>query len=124
MEKESSVGLQRAALWCGYIFAALIAIGWLGIAHFIAPAPADLGIQETYTYFVETYHFQQLLGNSIGLIIGAAFLIPASIQMGIMLAQIEGKRPVWSIATAVGGIMISVIIFMNGCMWITAAYRP
>jgi hypothetical protein len=41
-----------------------------------------------------------------------------------MLSKIEGRRPLWSITTAVCGIFISLIIFFNCCAWIVAAYRP
>ena len=56
--------------------------------------------------------------------IACGFLVPGSIQFGIMLAKIEGRWPLWSITTAVCGIFISLIIFLNACAWIVAAYRP
>ena len=64
-----------------------------------------------------------LLGNSL-LILACAFLIPSSIQFGLSLADIEKGKPIWSITTAVGGILISVIVFLNAAFWIGAAYRP
>lgn len=41
-----------------------------------------------------------------------------------MLSKIEGRRPLWSITTAVCGVFISLIVFFNCCAWIVAAYRP
>lgn len=114
---------QRMGLYCSWIFAALTAIGWLGIAHFYAPAPADLGIDATKTWFSETYRWRTIIGCTI-FYIACDFLVPASIQFGIMLAKIEGRWPLWSITAAVGGIFISIIIFMNACAWIVTAYRP
>lgn len=114
---------QKIGLWCSVIFFLLTAIGWFGIAHFWMPAPADLSAEATKEFFTQTYRFPMLLGNSI-FIIGSAFLVPGSIQFGLSLSKIEGKFPIWSITTAMGGILISVIVFLNAGFWIGAAYRP
>lgn len=114
---------QLFGLWCAPIFSVLIAIGWLGLAHFWAPAAADLGAEATKQFFTVTYRDGMLLGNSI-LIVGCAFLVVASIQYGLMLAEIEGAKPLWSITTAVCGTFIALIVFFNGGFWIGAAYRP
>jgi hypothetical protein len=41
---DHKVASQRLGLWCSWIFVALTAIGWLGIAHFHMPARAGLGL--------------------------------------------------------------------------------
>ncbi len=114
---------QMMGLWCSLIFFLLTAIGWFGIAHFWMPAPADLGAEATKEFFTQTYRFRMILGNSI-FIIGSAFLVPGSIQFGLSLSKIEGKFPIWSISTAMGGVLIAVIVFLNAGFWIGAAYRP
>lgn len=119
---EVKLKQQIFGLWCAPIFSVLIAVGWLGIAHFWMPAPADLGAEATKTFFTVAYRDGMLLGNSL-LIVGCAFLVVASIQYGLMLAEIEGPKPLWSITTAVCGILIALIVFLNGSFWIGAAYR-
>ncbi len=121
MEREN-IGSQKIGLWCTFGFALLTVIGWLGIAHFYAPAPGDLGLEATKVWFSDTYRWQTIIGCTI-FYIGAGLLTPGSIQFGIMLAKIEGRWPLWSITTAVCGIFISLIIFLNCCGWIVAAYR-
>ena len=123
MQEQENIGSQKAGLWCTFIFVALTVIGWLGIAHFWAPAPADIGLEATKIWFTETYQWQTILGCTI-FYIGAGLLTPGSIQFAIMLAKIEGKWPLWSITTGVCGIFISLIIFFNCCAWIVVAYRP
>jgi len=113
---------QKIALWCTWAFVALTVIGWLGIAHFYAPAPASLSPEETKAWFSETYKWQTIVGCTL-LYIGSALLTPGSIQWGIMLAEIEGPRPIWSITTSVCGIFISLIVFLNACTWIVCSYR-
>ncbi len=123
MQPVENIGSQKLGLWCSWIFAALTVIGWLGIAHFYAPAPANLGIDATKVWFTETHHWGTIVGCTI-FYIACGFLVPGSIQFGIMLAKIEGRWPLWSLTTAVCGIFISLIIFLNACAWIVCAYRP
>jgi hypothetical protein len=122
MTHESKLKQQLFGLWCAPIFSVVVAIGWLGLAHFWMPARADLGAEATKTFFTVTYRDGMVLGNSL-LIVGCAFLVVASIQYGLMLAEIEGSKPLWSITTAVCGILITLIVFLNGSFWIGAAYR-
>ncbi|SEP87461.1 hypothetical protein SAMN04488038_10265 [Solimonas aquatica] len=114
---------QKAGLWCTWIFSALTAVGWLGIAHFYQPAPADLGLDATKLWFSDTHRWDTLIGCSL-FYIAAGFLTPGSIQFGLMLAKIEGRWPLWSLTTAVCGVFISLIVFFNACAWLVAAYRP
>lgn len=123
MQDQGNIGSQKIGLWCAWIFSALTAIGWLGIAHFYQPFPADGGIEATKVWFSETHRWQTIIGCTI-FYIACGFLVPASIQFGIMLSKVEGRWPLWSITTAVSGIFISLIIFLNACAWIVAAYRP
>lgn len=122
MERSTEIRSQKIALCCTWAFVALTVIGWLGIAHFYAPAPAGFSAQDTKIWFAETYKWQTIVGCTL-LYIGSALLTPGSIQWGIMLAKIEGQRPVWSITTAVCGIFISLIVFLNACAWIVCSYR-
>ncbi|MGH2901113.1 MAG: hypothetical protein ACRDMZ_20725 [Solirubrobacteraceae bacterium] len=119
----SKLRQQLFGLWCAPIFTVGIALGWLGLAHFWHPAPADLDAQATKAFFVDLHRDGMLLGNSI-LIVACAFLVVVSIQFGLMLAELEGRRPLWSITTAVCGILIALIVFLNAGFWIGAAYRP
>lgn len=123
MSDPNSIRTQKIALYCNWIFVACTAIGWLGIAHFWAPAPADLGLEATKVWFSDTHTWGTIVGCSI-FYVAAGLLTPGSIQFGIMLSKIEGRYPVMSITAAVCGAFISLIIFFNCCAWIVAAYRP
>lgn len=112
----------KLGLWCNWIFVAGTAIGWLGIAHFWAPAKADLGAEATKQWFTELHRTEVILGCTI-FYIAAGLLTPGSIAMGLVLSRIEGRYPLWSLTTAVCGVFISLIIFFNCCAWIVAAYR-
>ena len=123
MQDPNSIRTQKIGLYCNFIFVALTAIGWLGVAHFWAPAPANLGLDATKTWFTETHHWGTIVGCTI-FYIAAGLLTPGSIQFGIMLSKIEGRYPLMSITTGISGVFISLIIFFNCCAWIVAAYRP
>lgn len=122
MEDTVRPGSLKLGLWCNWIFVALTAVGWLGIAHFWAPARADLSLEETKRWFTETHHTGVIVGCTL-FYIAAGILTPGSIAMGIMLAKIEGRRPLWSYTMAVSGVFISIIVFFNACAWIVSAYR-
>jgi hypothetical protein len=122
MQKQSSIASQKLGLWCTWVFAALTVIGWLGIAHFYAPFPADAGVDATKAWFTEEHRMGTIIGCTI-FYIAAGLLTPGSIQFGIMLSKIEGRYPLWSITAGVCGIFISLIIFFNACAWIVCAYR-
>jgi hypothetical protein len=114
---------QRFAIWCAPIFTVLTVVGWLGIAHFWAPAPADLTAADTAVWYTQTYRFGNLLGNSL-FILASCFLIVWSNQFSLMLAEIEGKLPLWAVTQAACGSIIAVIVILNCSFWISAAYRP
>lgn len=114
---------EIAGLICLLFFSVMIAVGWLGVAHFWAPAPADLAASATKAFFTVDHRAGMILGNSI-LIVGTALLVPGSIQFGLTLSEIEGSRPLWSITAALCGVLIAVIVFLNAGFWIAAAYRP
>lgn len=121
-QPRTSYGSQRFGLWCSWIFAALTVIGWLGIANFYKPEPADNSAEQIRQWFTDDHRWGIIIGCTI-FYIAAGILVPASIQFGLMLSKIEGRRPLWSFSTGVCGIFISLIIFFNCCAWITAAYR-
>ena len=123
MQDTERVISQKIGLWCNWVFLALTVIGWLGIAHFWAPARADLGLDATKVWFSDTHKWGTLIGCSI-FYVAAGVLTPGSIAFGILLSKIEGRHPLWSFTTAVCGVFISLIIFFNCCAWIVAAYRP
>jgi hypothetical protein len=60
--KPENLGSQRIGLWCNWVFVALTAIGWLGIAHFWLPARADLGLEATKVWFSEMHHSGVIMG--------------------------------------------------------------
>tara|TARA_R110000787_G_scaffold25236_10_gene70991 strand:- start:3748 stop:4464 length:717 start_codon:yes stop_codon:yes gene_type:complete len=123
LEKRSSIRSQKAGVRCAWIFSLLVIVGWLGIGGFYAPFPADLGIDATKEWYTETNRWPTIIGCSI-LYFACIFLVPSSVQFGIMLSKQEGRWPLWSITVSVAGIFISLIIFLNACAWIVTAYRP
>jgi len=122
MQGAERLGSQKLGLYSNWIFVALTAVGWLGIAHFWMPARADLSLEETKVWFTQTHHPAVIVGLTL-FYIAAGFLTPGSVAFGIMLAKIEGRWPVWSYTTAVCGVFISLIVFFNACAWMVSAYR-
>jgi hypothetical protein len=53
VQKSENLASLKIGLWCNWIFVALTAVGWLGIAHFWAPARADLSLVDTKVWFTQ-----------------------------------------------------------------------
>jgi len=51
MSRETSLRHQLFGAWCAPIFTTLTIIGWLWLAHFWSPAPADLSAADTAAFF-------------------------------------------------------------------------
>ena len=111
------------ALWCAPLFAVMVGIGWFWLGDYWMPAAADLTAAATKHYYLIDHKWPIIIGNSI-FILACPILCIDSIQTGMMLADIEGRRPVWAISTIVGGVGIAVVTFISNCFWISAAYRP
>jgi hypothetical protein len=121
--QERTAEQEIIAVWCGPIFAVLTIVGWLGIAHFWAPAPADLSPAEMARFFTQTYREGILLGCSIYLF-SCCFLIVWAAETGVMTWRIEGAAPVWTIVQVIGGAGIAIVVILDCSFWISAAYRP
>jgi hypothetical protein len=88
---------------------------WLGVAHFYAPAPANLGLEATQVGIVDAS-----MGNDPrlhDLLYPAGLLTPVSVAFGIMLSRIERRRPVWSITAAVCWVFISDHLLQLLCLY-------
>ena len=120
---EVSLRHQLFGVWCGPIFSVLTVVGWLGIAHFWAPAPADLSAADMAEFFTRAHREGVLLGSSIFLF-ACCFLVITSVQLGLVLAKIEGPAPLWSIVEVLGGTGIAIVVILDCSFWISAAYRP
>ena len=120
---ESEYRQQMFALWCAPLFSILVGVGWFGLGDYWMPAAADISALATKQYYTVDHRSAIIIGNAI-FIIACPILCIDSIQTGLMLADIEGRRPGWSISTIVGGVGIAIVTFISNCFWISAAYRP
>jgi hypothetical protein len=110
-------------VWCGPIFAFLTLVAWIGIAHFWAPAPADMPPAEMAKFFTVTHRGGILLGCSIFLV-ACCFLAVWAAQCAVMTRAIEGAAPLWSVVQLIGGASIAIVVILDCSFWISAAYRP
>ena len=92
MPIETKLVHARFGLLCAPIFSVLVAIGWLGLAHFWAPVPADAAAEATKQFFTVIHHDGMIWRNSL-LILACGFLVVASIRFGLVLAEVEGRQP-------------------------------
>tara|TARA_R110000787_G_scaffold201880_11_gene312660 strand:+ start:913 stop:1665 length:753 start_codon:yes stop_codon:yes gene_type:complete len=113
--------IQIVAVACGTLFTLLTIIGWLGMAQGLFPVPASLSPEQTAAYFAE--HSLGMRTGCFLYIVGSGLFCIWIAQLGVMLAPIEGRGPVLSIAGVTAGNGVIAFVMMSCCLWISAAYR-
>jgi hypothetical protein len=121
LTEEASRKHQLFGAWCAPIFTVLTVVGFLLLAGFAKPAPAWLPPAELGRYYAQ-HRFGVELGMSL-FCLSTAFLAVFSVQLSLSLSRVEGRFPLLSIAQALGGFGVVLLIFISCCLWIGAAYR-
>jgi hypothetical protein len=121
ISQETSAKHELFGAWCAPIFTLLTAVGFLGLAGFLVPAPALMPTDQLAAWFAER-RFGVELGMSL-FCLATAFLAIFAAQLSISLWRIEGRSPLMSISQALGGFGVVMLVFISCCLWIGAAYR-
>lgn len=106
---------------CGPLFTLCAAIGWLALSQGLFPFDPSYSAERLAAEYADE-DFNIILGSTIFLI-GCGVLIFWIAQLAVMMAALEGRRPVLAIVQLVGG--IGVVTFVSGacCLWVGAAFR-
>lgn len=113
--------IQVLCIAWGTLFTVFTVIGWLGMAQGLFPVPASLTPEQTAAYFAR-HSFEMRTGCFL-YILGAGLFGLWIAQLGVMLAEIEGKGPVLTIAGVTAGNGVIAFVMMSCCLWISAANR-
>jgi hypothetical protein len=122
LPERTTLRFEVVGVWSGPIFTLLTAVGWLGLAHFIAPAKGGLTAAQFADWFTHQHRTGVLIGCSIFLL-STCFLGLWTAQYGIMLWRMDRRAPVMSITQILMGVSIVVIVVINSSLWLAAAYR-
>jgi uncharacterized membrane protein YidH (DUF202 family) len=122
LPERTSLPLELIGAWSGPVFTVLTAVGWLGLAHFIAPAKGGLSAAQFADWFTHQHRTGVLIGCSIFLL-STCFLALWTAQYGIMLWRMDRRVPIMSITQILMGVAIVVIVVINSSLWLAAAYR-
>lgn len=113
--------LETFAVASGPIFTLSTVIGWLVLSQGLLPYDPSLSPPELARSYAAN-----ALGIKIGctiFLVGCGFLILWIAQLGVMMASLEGRRPVLAVAQALGGVGVVAFVSTACCLWIGAAYR-
>jgi hypothetical protein len=91
------------------------------MAQGLFPVPASLTPEATARYFAE--HHAGMKTGCMLYIIGCGFFAIWIAQLSTMLAPIEGRGPLLTIAGVTSGNGVIAFVMMSCCLWISAAYR-
>jgi hypothetical protein len=104
--------IEIICIACGTLFTVFTVIGWLGMAQGLFPVPANLTPEATAAYFAE--HSLDMRTGCLLYIIGAGLFGLWIAQLGMMLAPIEGPRPVLTVAGVTAG---NGVVALNDAAW-------
>lgn len=113
--------LELFAVLCGPLFTLCAAIGWLALSQGLIPFDPSSSAEELAADYADK-DFRIILGSTIFLI-GCGLLVFWLAQLSVMMAAIEGPRPVLAAAQLVGGIGVVTFVSSACCLWVGAAFR-
>jgi hypothetical protein len=122
LPERTTLRFETIGVWSAPIFTVLTAVGWLGLAHFIAPAKGGLTAAQYADWFTHQHREGVLIGCSMFLL-STCFLGLWTAQFGVMLWRMDRRAPVMSITQILMGVSIVVIVVINSSLWLAAAYR-
>jgi hypothetical protein len=122
LPERTTMRFEAIGVWSAPIFTVLTAVGWLGLAHFIAPAKGSLTAAQYAAWFTHQHRAGVLIGCSIFLL-STCFLGLWTAEFGVMLWRMDRRAPVMSITQILMGVSIVVIVVINSSLWLAAAYR-
>lgn len=113
--------LQLFAIACGPLFTLCALVGWIGLAQDLAPYdPAGSSAEFAAAYAADSLGIR--LGCTLFLI-GCGFVQFWIAQLAVMMARLEGRRPLLAITQVLGGFGVVAFVSSACCLWIGAAYR-
>jgi hypothetical protein len=119
--EQSRYRLQAFAVVCGPLFTLCTAVGWLGFGQGLAPFDPSLSAKDLGAAYAAD-DLQIILGCTLFLI-GCGLLVFWVAQLSVMMATLEGRRPLLAIVQLIGGIGVVTFVSSACCLWIGAAYR-
>jgi hypothetical protein len=121
MSGEARRKLSIFAVACGPLFTLSSLVGWLILSQGLAPFDPSASAASTAADYADK-DFGIILGSTIFLI-GCGLLVFWVVQLSLMMARLEGRRPLLAGVQLVGGIGVVTFVSSACCLWVGAAFR-
>lgn len=113
--------IETFAIVCGPLFTLCTVVGWLALSQGLVPFDPSLSPEALAAEYADK-DFRIILGCTIFLI-GCGLLVFWVAQLAVMMAALEGRRPVLALVQLIGGIGVVTFVSSACCLWIGAAFR-
>ena len=113
--------IETFSIAAGPLFTLCSVVGWLLLSQGLQPFDPSLSAEALAAEYAGK-DLEIILGSTIFLI-GCGLLIFWVAQLTVMMAALEGRRPVLSIVQLVGGIGVVTFVSSACCLWVGAAFR-
>lgn len=113
--------LETFAIICGPLFTLCSVVGWMGLSQGLVPFDPSFSPERLASEYAAK-DTEIILGSTIFLI-GCGLLVFWVAQLSVMMAALEGRRPVLAIVQLIGGIGVVTFVSSACCLWAGAAFR-
>lgn len=113
--------LEVFAIVCGPLFTVCSTIGWVLLSQGLDPFDPSSSPAELARQYADK-DTSIIVGSTIFLI-GCGLLVFWVAQLTVMMARLEGSRPMLALVQLIGGIGVVTFVSSACCLWVGAAFR-
>lgn len=120
-EEQAGTKGQMFCFWCGVAYIVTFFIAIVPMARFIPPPLPTLTGAELVAKFTD--NILMVRGGLVLGMISAGLSVPWAAVLAVQIARMEGRIPIFAIASFAGGLLASVALFLPFILWAGGFYR-
>lgn len=113
---------QRILLWWGLSFTVIYGLVWVFLLHMMPPPSATWSADQIAHFYIEHGTSIKIGATIAGWTSG--FMVPIAVVVAVQISRHETGRPVWSVLSLAGGLLMSVPLVLPPIFWGAAAFTP
>lgn len=120
-EEQAGTMGQLFCFWCGVAYIVTFFIAIVPMAQFIPPPSPTLTGEELIAKFAG--NILLVRGGLVLGMISAGLSVPWAVVLAVQIARMEGRIPIFAIASFAGGILAAFALFLPFILWTGGFYR-
>jgi hypothetical protein len=113
---------QVILIWWTLIFMTIYGLVLGFLLHMIPPPKATLTADQ-----IAAWYQDKSTQIRVGAVIASwtsAFMVPLAVVVAVQMSRVEKGKPVWSILSLAGGVLMSIFLVLPPLFWGVAAFTP